>query len=189
MEVYLLTNKINGKRYVGQTKYGMAQRWKSHVRQTRRPKVKIYVDRAILKYGPENFEQRVLWRGNAICEMNAWESHYIWAFDTKGPRGYNLVDGGRGSPNPTPESRERSAKATKQTWRDPAIRIKRIEGMAQLDSKQLRSEKSLLAWRDPEIRKRRIEGMLKARSDPAKHSERSEATRRGWETRRRLKFR
>lgn len=56
MEIYLITNLINGKQYVGQTIYTAEQRFKQHLRGD------LYIDKAIRKYGVENFKLEVLCR-------------------------------------------------------------------------------------------------------------------------------
>ena len=50
--IYLITNNINGKRYVGQTIQTINKRWNAHVaKYGKRP----MIDKAIDKYGKDNF--------------------------------------------------------------------------------------------------------------------------------------
>lgn len=54
--IYLITNLINGKQYVGQTTYTIGHRWYQHVRTASSTLTrKQIIDRAIAKYGEENF--------------------------------------------------------------------------------------------------------------------------------------
>lgn len=53
-EIYLLTNTVNGKRYVGVTSKGVLARWKQHC-YTAKCKAVTYLHRAINKYGKESF--------------------------------------------------------------------------------------------------------------------------------------
>lgn len=52
--LYIITNSINGKQYVGKTYDKLEDRWASHVRDAKRfPDRPLY--RAFIKYGVENF--------------------------------------------------------------------------------------------------------------------------------------
>lgn len=91
--IYLRTNLVNGKQYVGQT-IDFKQReheWKS---------VKRYsggiIDKARKKYGVDNFETKILKECSTIDELDYWEIYYIKELNTKTPNGYNLTDGGEG---------------------------------------------------------------------------------------------
>lgn len=55
--IYKITNQINGKIYIGQTKYTSEWRWKTHLRDAFDEKSQNYnviLHRAIRKYGIEN---------------------------------------------------------------------------------------------------------------------------------------
>lgn len=85
----MITNTINGKSYIGQTKQTLLKRWKRHNKKGCRA---LYS--AIKKYGAENFTIE------SICEppieslMCALESYYIAHYNTLSPNGYNLRTGG-----------------------------------------------------------------------------------------------
>jgi predicted GIY-YIG superfamily endonuclease len=53
MYVYQITNKLNGKIYVGQTKFSVEKRFKQHA------KANSVIGCAIRKYGIENFTEKV----------------------------------------------------------------------------------------------------------------------------------
>ena len=53
--IYLITNLLNGKKYVGQTIQRLNIRMNHHRRGG-----DLYIDRAIRKYGRENFKVEVL---------------------------------------------------------------------------------------------------------------------------------
>ena len=89
--VYLITNKINGKPYVGQTTQKLERRIKEHKRSD------LYIDRAIRKYGWENFTVEVLKVCGSKEELDYWEKYFIKARNTRSPNGYNLTDGGEGT--------------------------------------------------------------------------------------------
>lgn len=90
MIVYLATNKINGKKYVGQTVRSLEERWKDHCRA----KDDNYFHRAIHKYGVENFSLEVLDTAESGKELDEKEMFWIKKLNTLFPRGYNLKEGG-----------------------------------------------------------------------------------------------
>lgn len=55
MCIYVVTNKTNGKRYVGLTRLGIAERWRQHVYCSRRKRPTAALHRAIVRYGESAF--------------------------------------------------------------------------------------------------------------------------------------
>ena len=115
MIVYLLTNKINGKRYVGLTKRTLEERWAQHVSNAKsnvRTSRQLIV-RAIKKYGDNNFTTEIIETCEDKKTMCLREIYWIDALKTRadmdGHHGYNLTDGGEGINGyiPTKESIER----------------------------------------------------------------------------------
>jgi len=91
--IYVRTNLVNGKQYVGQTN-NFKQRekdWKSAKRYSGG-----IIDKARKKYGVDNFETKILKECSTIDELDYWEIYYIKELNTKTPNGYNLTDGGEG---------------------------------------------------------------------------------------------
>lgn len=100
--IYCYTNKINGKRYVGQTA-DFLKRYKEHINDSYNMNNKCGYNLpfhcAIRKYGIENFEIEILKENlKDYEEMDYWEKYYIKEFDllAKNGKGYNLSDGGYG---------------------------------------------------------------------------------------------
>ena len=91
--VYLILNKINGKRYVGQTVQPLRVRFNEHARK----KEHTLIGNAIRKYGRENFYCGVIKTCSSKAELDYWEKYFIAALHTKKPYGYNLTDGGEGT--------------------------------------------------------------------------------------------
>ena len=57
MIIYKVTNKINGKSYIGQTTQTLLKRKREHIKSAlRRKEGKNYFHWAIVEYGEENFE-------------------------------------------------------------------------------------------------------------------------------------
>ena len=54
--IYIIINKLNNKKYIGKS-VDILSRWKSHCRPSL---TETHIDRAITKYGPENFDIDVL---------------------------------------------------------------------------------------------------------------------------------
>jgi group I intron endonuclease len=96
MLVYLVTNKINGKKYVGQTSQSLITRWKRH--QYPFPHRRhSYLYNAICKYGIENFSVEALAVVHTKEDMDFYESFLIKEFGLRNPeKGYNLTNGGGG---------------------------------------------------------------------------------------------
>jgi group I intron endonuclease len=97
MYVYLLTNKINGKYYVGKTSnknlnsYLSKKRWDARYR----PDMSIPVIRAMAKYGVDNFLVDILAIPITIEELNILERIWIIILDSRNPLfGYNVWPGG-----------------------------------------------------------------------------------------------
>lgn len=95
MIVYLITNKINGKRYVGKTMKNACNRWKQHITASKRGS-KQFIHKAIRKYGPEAFDVSTLSVALNALVLAALEKFWIRELRTRAPHGYNLTDGGDG---------------------------------------------------------------------------------------------
>ena len=92
MIIYKVTNKINGKIYIGQTTRPLNQRMSEHLANGRTS----YFDRALRKYGIQSFDVDVIDNAETKEELNEKEKYYIEFFNCKVPNGYNLTDGGEG---------------------------------------------------------------------------------------------
>ena len=90
--VYLILNKINGKRYVGQTVQSLKTRFNEHARK----KDNTLIGKAIRKYDRENFYCGVIKSCSSKAELDYWEKYFISVLKSKQPYGYNLTDGGEG---------------------------------------------------------------------------------------------
>jgi group I intron endonuclease len=90
MLVYLITNTINGKRYVGQTKRTLVRRWAQHCKSTGC----CALNSAIRKYGAENFIIDVICEPPTKELLDEFEIEYIKRYNTLYPNGYNLQGGG-----------------------------------------------------------------------------------------------
>jgi hypothetical protein len=115
MLIYLITNIVNGKLYVGQTKGGVAGRWKGHMKMARLPRPKQYIARAIAKYGEGSFKVSIL-HDNVpdMATLDALEKQEILARNLTDPAiGYNRDLGGRGKGRMTDEGRRAFSESRK----------------------------------------------------------------------------
>jgi len=92
MIVYLITNKVNNKQYVGITSRPIENRINEHRTAT----TKSAIHDAIVKYGIENFTVEQIDTANTYEELLEKEIHWIEKLNTFGS-GYNLTKGGEGS--------------------------------------------------------------------------------------------
>ena len=91
--IYVITNKINGRQYVGKTNQTVERRFKQHIKdRTRFCDRPLY--RAINKYGPENFFVETLEECSEEESANL-EIYWIGKLDTY-KNGYNATLGGEG---------------------------------------------------------------------------------------------
>lgn len=92
MIIYKITNKTNGKIYIGQTVGKLETRWKRHVRS----KDDSIFHRAIRKHGAESFTVEKIDIACSIEELNEKEKYWIAHYDSLNrDKGYNMTAGGR----------------------------------------------------------------------------------------------
>jgi len=94
-ELYQVTNKINGKMYIGQTCQGHKRRWYVHCWKAARGGEQRF-HKAIVQYGKENFELKLLMIGPSLEWINEMEKRAIALYDTFN-NGYNDTKGGDGT--------------------------------------------------------------------------------------------
>lgn len=121
--IYMYTNKINGKGYVGQAQ-DFLDRKRTHISSSYNENARDYnvpFHRAIRKYGIESFETIILKENLTKDEINYWEDYYIEQFNlyAKDGNGYNIAKGGIGGNlikgKTEEEKRERSQKIS-NSW-------------------------------------------------------------------------
>lgn len=101
--IYCYTNRINGKKYVGQT-INPEQRYNAHKSNYQNPNNTEYnslIHKAFRKYGFDNFTYEILVKDiDDINVLNELEIYYIKKFNCQTPNGYNVEAGGKNSAKP-----------------------------------------------------------------------------------------
>lgn len=114
----MITNSINNKKYIGQTRQNVYKRWKAHVRGSDIPLSSI--SKAIQKYGYENFEFSVLEKNIDISDLDSREIFWIDKYNTTVKKyGYNMNTGGGVGFTASDETKMKQSIAGKN--RDPQI--------------------------------------------------------------------
>ena len=113
--IYLITNKIDNKQYIGQTiENDVYDRWKGHLKSSSNC---IYLKRAFQKYKSENFKFEII----CICfdsDCNIYEEDYIKKFNTLVPNGYNLKQGGNSGGKQHPETKKKISDKLKEYYKN-----------------------------------------------------------------------
>lgn len=93
--IYKITNSINSKIYIGQTRQSPAiKRWHSHKWDALNGRTKTAFANAIRLHGHEKFTFQIVCECSSLDELNRLEEEYILFFSSLSPNGYNLMKGG-----------------------------------------------------------------------------------------------
>lgn len=167
--IYCHTHRESGRRYIGQTKKTVLQRWSQHVYTSTKLVKKgwSHFANAIRVHGRGAFDHEILETCETIEESNAAERKWIAHFDTTNPeKGFNVKKGGDHVPHPVrnpwdrPGFRERQQMAYQEAISKPEYRV----GL---------SRRTVELWQDPEFRERVVSASKAARATPesrARHS-------------------
>ena len=82
MIIYRITNNVNGKIYIGQTKKALSQRIAEHIKNNKTP-----VQKAINKYGLESFTILIIDEADTKEILNEKEKYWIKFLNCKIPNG------------------------------------------------------------------------------------------------------
>ena len=137
IKIYLITNRINGKQYVGQTSRSLKRRFYEHSRH------KSAIGKAIKKYGRENFTIETI----DVCETfemaNEREQYWIAFYGCVAPNGYNLTEGGKNGARSEETCRKLSIIAKKNGSRPPVppkkVSLKKQQTPEQIHAKRVKA--------------------------------------------------
>lgn len=101
--IYIVTNTLNGKQYIGQTKNeDINSRWNRH-KNLCKNSLGRYIYAAYNKHGIDKFKFQII----CICfdeDCDIYENEYINKYNTIAPNGYNLRAGGGNKGKHHPET-------------------------------------------------------------------------------------
>lgn len=131
MIIYKVTNKLNGKIYIGQTSKTLEKRKLQHERESlTKSRTSVKFHNALLKYGFDNFEWEVLKECSTQEELDYYEDYYINEFNCLNRNlGYNLKSGGKLGGCYSEESKRNMGLATKKKWKNPNCASKMLVGL------------------------------------------------------------
>ena len=141
--IYILTNKTNGKKYVGKTTGLFQNRLKDHFRND------SYIGNSLRKHGLDGFEtQQVIYHKD---DLDYWEQYFIAKLNTIYPNGYNLTAGGDGG--------ERSEEAKKHMRKPKSPEGRAAIALSNNDPDRLKSMSEKLSGdnnpaKRPEVREK-----------------------------------
>jgi group I intron endonuclease len=151
--IYCHTHITSGRRYIGQTKQKMMQRWRHHVRDAQNPSAGWFFAAAIRKYGPDAFAHLVLETCDTLDEANEAEKAWIESFSARHESyGFNLARGGREQNHQSrTDIRKRMSLAAKARWEDPEQRAKMLALTSTPEWREAKSAAAKAQWADPEV--------------------------------------
>ncbi len=140
MYIYKITNLCNGKTYVGQTSVSIEKRFQQHCHKK---KSTSYIDKAIQKYGKDQFTFDLLDTASDPNELNGKEIYWINYYGSIHPKGYNLTYGGSGMlASDATKEKMRSAKLGKPTGRKGLPLSEAHKAALKLNHADFKGEKS-----------------------------------------------
>lgn len=122
--VYMHTNKINNKKYIGiSSEANPNRRWKNGYGY----KQQIFY-RAIQKYGWENFEHKIIYNNLTEKEAKTKEQELIKQYQSNNPLyGYNRSKGGDDLPEKTPELCKKISNSLKEYYKTEEGQLQKLK--------------------------------------------------------------
>lgn len=127
--IYCIINKVNGKRYVGQTSQKLCRRWGTHLCNTKHGRG-AHLNNAIRMYGRDNFTIAQIAEASNHPATDAAERAFIKIYKTTDPEfGYNLTTGGEAGKKHTSIAIEKMRQAHKGILRTEEAKQKTSESL------------------------------------------------------------
>lgn len=175
--VYVATNTVNGKRYIGMTSRSIKERFKEHVNDSNsRPKNRFL--RAVRKYGIKSFKIEVICREKS--RLAALESEILLILDRE-PE-YNSTLGGEGGQGFPPDVREKIG----ATFRGKKLSTEHCEKIAASKRGKPRSAETIEKMRSAatgrthsELTKQKLSALFKGRTHTLEAREKIASSKRG----------
>lgn len=149
-EIYVITNKINNKKYVGQATcylsngkdWGTQKRWEKHLYQAHTGKCECrLLEYAIRKYCKKSFLVDIVLECG-LHEANQYEIEYIEKYNTLVPNGYNLMTGGENGRKHSDETKQRMS--ITRTGKKHKEDTKKLIGQAHKNKKVTENTRKLI---------------------------------------------
>ena len=119
--IYMITNKVNGKKYIGKTYKHVEKRFKQHIKLSLSKSDNSLLHKAMRKYGINNFEVKTLLKDIDNSKLSYYERLWIKKLDTivDHNKGYNLTIGGEGiiGYKFTDSQKEKVSISSKEMWK------------------------------------------------------------------------
>jgi group I intron endonuclease len=156
--VYKITNLVNGKVYIGQTRQKLSIRFRQHSYNKSNCSA-LY--KAINKYGPKSFTIEAIFETQCPVILNHKEQEFIKDLKAMGCNGYNLTSGGEGGYVRSDETKARLSSAGKGK-----SRAHTAESKAKLSESHKGSKNPMFGKKMSDEHKAKISLALKGRKRP-----------------------
>lgn len=129
--IYKITNTINDKTYIGQSKQ-TSVRWRDHIASSKMTPETLRFNSALYEemreYGTDKFTFETI---EEVSDEKAYEKEQFWIkeLNTLYPNGYNLTSGGEKGKFYSDITKERIGEKTKERWEDPVIAERMLNGL------------------------------------------------------------
>lgn len=127
--IYKITNKINGKIYIGQKSYNDIPSMENYYGGG------IIIKTAVKRYGRKNFTREILY--SRIISQDTADAMEIWAIEKYKPE-YNIAKGGKGK-GLTDETKQKISKKVKNLWEDNGYREHQVNAHKNMSEEQKNS--------------------------------------------------
>lgn len=136
--LYRITNKINGKVYIGQAQ-DYQHRWADHRRAAKINKPIQIIHHALIKYGLSNFEFKVIASCKTQDDANELETLLVAQYNShvSSGKGYNATLGGMNAPK-TEEWKQKVKLTHQKNMKDPKFRAMKTEVASKMQQRYRR---------------------------------------------------
>ncbi len=157
MVVYIIRNKVNNKKYVGQTRQKQPKRRWYHHRTELNKNIhcNFHLQKSYNKYGKDSFEFIIIdSSAKNLIELDNLENFYIEKYKTlDGDFGYNRRNGGNSSMVFTELQIKQISERAKEMWQNSEYRKRGLKQiMDAMPTPEEKSENMKALWKLPEFR-------------------------------------